>query len=222
MKLNLGCGPKYLDGYTNCDLFAEHVDVRCDCRSLPFATGTVSEVVFFHTIEHVDRADGVKAITEIARVLRPGGFVAIETPDRLKLISLIRGHGPKSKGLNVVEGTRAATGMYYPESSTSRGTLLDGVKGAMGGVSGSRDNKLEWHNWLKKRRNEILSALEANDCSMMPLPETVNPGEPHLYLWTAAELAAEMELIGLSASIENPQSHGQRTWRDCRVVGTKR
>lgn len=222
MKLNLGCGPKYLDGYTNCDLYAERVDVRCDVRSLPFADGSVSEVLFYHTIEHVNRDDGVNALREIVRVLRPGGSVAIETPDRLKLIDLIRGHGPKSKGLNVVEGTRAATGLYYPESKTSRGTLLDGVKGAMGGVSGSRADKLAWHNWLKSNRNPILAALEANDCSLMPMPETVNPGEPHLYLWTAGELAGELIELGCTATVESPQSHGQRVWRDCRVMGVKR
>lgn len=222
MKINLGCGPKRLDGYLSCDLYSPDVDVRCDIRSLPFEDGSVSEVLFYHTIEHVPRADGVQALREIARVLKPAGRVAIETPDRLKLIALIRGKGPKSKGLNVVEGTRAATGLYYPESATSRGTLLDGVKGAMGGVSGSWAEKIAWHNWLKQRRNEILTALEANDCTLMPLPEKVNPGEPHLYLWHADELADELRSLGFDSVIEDPQSHGQRTWRDCRVVGVKR
>ncbi len=222
-RLNLGCGPKYLDGWINCDKFAECADVKADIVALPFGDGSIDAAIFYHTIEHVDRAGGLTALRELHRVLRPGGTLAIETPDRLKLIELVKGRGPKSKGLNVVEGTRAAQGQYYPNSETSRGTLLDGVKGAMGGVSGSRVDKINWHNWLKKHRNEILTALEACDCSRMPDPDVpVLPGEPHLYLWTAAELAAELESIGFTARIEDPQSHGQRTWRDCRVVGVKR
>lgn len=220
-RLNLGCGPKYLDGWINCDKFAECADVRADIISLPFGDGSIDEVIFYHTIEHVGRVEGLTALRELYRVIRPGGSVAIETPDRLKLIQLVRGKGPKSKGLNVVEGTRAAQGQYYPNSETSRGTLLDGVKGAMGGVSGTWAQKIEWHNWLKKRRNEILAALEANDMRLMPMPESVLPGEAHLYIWTAQELAAELESIGFASRIEDPQSHGQRTWRDCRVVGVK-
>ncbi len=219
MKLNLGCGWKYLEGgWTNCDLYAEKVDVRCDVRALPFPDETADEVLFSHCIEHVTREEGVKTLREIHRVLRVGGSVAIETPDRLKLIELIKGRGPKSKGLNVVEGTRAAQGLYYPDAPK----LLDGVKGAMGGISGTRQQKIDWHNWLKSRRNEILAAVEANDLSLMPLPERVNPGEAHLYLWDGEQLAAEMEAIGFAATIEEPQQHGCRTWRDCRVVGVKR
>lgn len=218
MKLNLGCGWKYFEGWINCDLYADKVDVRCDVRALPFDDNSADEAVFSHCIEHVTREEGLKSLREIHRVLRPGGIVAVETPDRLKLIELIKGRGPKSKGLNVVEGTRAAQGLYYPNAAE----LLDGVKGAMGGISGTREAKIEWHNWLKSRRNEILAAVEANDLSLMPLPDRVNPGEAHLYLWHAEELAAAMEDVGFTATIEDPQAHGCRTWRDCRVVGVKR
>lgn len=218
MKLNLGCGPKRINGYLSCDLYAPDVDIKCDCRSLPFEDGSVDELLFYHTIEHVGREDGTRALREIYRVLRPGGTLAIETPDRLKLILLIRGHGPKTRDLNVVEGTRAAQGQYYPNAPK----LLDGVKGALGGVSGTREAKKEWHVWLMKRASQILQALEANDMGLMPVPDhPVHPGELHQYLWTAAELAQEMESIGFTATVEDPQMHGQRGWRDCRVVGVK-
>lgn len=218
MKLNLGCGPKALDGWTNCDLYSEAADVVCDIRRLPFLDGSADEVQIYHTIEHVPRADGVKALVEIARVLRPDGTVAIETPDRLKCIALIRGAGPKSPALNQVEGTRAATGFFYPESSR----LLNGVKGALGGVSGTRAQKRDWHRWLLSRAGEIRRALEAGDITQVEVPVSCLPGEPHLYLWHAAELAAELDRLGFDARVDDPQSHGQRTWRDCRVVGIKR
>lgn len=218
MKLNLGCGPKMLPGYVNVDLYAAAPDVRADVRALPFADGEADEAILYHCIEHVDRTEGLIALSEIHRVLRPGGTLAVETPDRLKLIELVRGRGPKNKELNVVEGTRAAQGLYYPNAPK----LLDGVKGAMGGVSGTRQQKADWHAWLIARRLAILASLEANDMRMMPLPDNVNPGEAHLYLWTAEELADALRGIGFDATIEDPQSHGQRTWRDCRVVGVKR
>lgn len=217
MKLNLGSGWKYLDGWVNCDLYAEKVDVRADCRALPFADNTFDEILFSHCIEHITRADGLTCLRELYRACAPGGSVIIETPDRLKLIKLVKGHGPKSAEMNIVEGTRATQGGYYPNAPR----LLDGVKGAMGGVSGTREEKTAWHKWLIKHADRILHALKANDMTLMPKPETIRPGEEHLYLWTAAELTAAMVAVGFKASIQDPQGHGQRSWRDCRVVGVK-
>lgn len=218
MKINLGCGWKYRDGWTNVDKFASRVDVRADIGSLPFDDGTADHVDFYHTIEHVPRHDGVQALREIHRVLKRGGTVAIETPDRMKLIALINGDGPKTKRLNVVEGTRVATGLYYPNAKP----LLHGVKGALGGVSGTPEAKADWHRWLLDRRTEILAALEAGDITQVKLPKNVKPGEPHLYIWHAMELVEELQGFGFTAKIEPPQSHGARTWRDSRVVGVKR
>jgi len=219
MRLNLGSGWSYDPEWTNVDLYAERVDYRADVRQLPFMDGIADEAKLIHTIEHVDRDGGVAMLREIHRVLKSGGTLAVETPDRLKCITLIRGSGPKSGRLNVVEGTRAATGLFYPRSSKQ---LLNGVKGAMGGVSGTLEEKRRWHEWLLKRANRILAALEENDIARIRPPSMVKPGEPHVYLWHADELREAMESVGFDARVEDPREHGGRTWRDCRVLGVKR
>jgi predicted SAM-dependent methyltransferase len=91
IKLNLGC---YLDqfyyGWTNVDILplhkhAEYIgtkfmqyDIRLKIREL---TDTVDCVVMSHVLEHLTRKEGVDVLKEIYRVLKPGGYLRISTPD---------------------------------------------------------------------------------------------------------------------------------------------
>jgi SAM-dependent methyltransferase len=50
----------------------------CDAQSLPIGDGTVDLVLAFDIVEHVD--DDAAMIAELARVLKPGGAVAIHVP----------------------------------------------------------------------------------------------------------------------------------------------
>lgn len=52
--------------------------VRADARLLPFATGSFDRVVASETLEHI--ADDYDAMSEIARVLRPGGRAVVTVP----------------------------------------------------------------------------------------------------------------------------------------------
>jgi len=84
MKLHLGCGDDYLQGYVNSDLYAEHVDERFDALKIPYPDNTFDEVKAFHIIEHFDWQKGNEALKEWCRVLKPGGRLHIETPDFLE------------------------------------------------------------------------------------------------------------------------------------------
>jgi SAM-dependent methyltransferase len=53
---------------------------------LPFADGAVSWVYAEHLIEHVPLATAVSWLTEVRRVLRPGGLLRLTTPDLAKYV----------------------------------------------------------------------------------------------------------------------------------------
>jgi arsenite methyltransferase len=58
---------------------ADRVELRdADARSLPFADGSFDVVLSSWALHNIyDRTERLKAVTEICRVLKPGGRVAI-------------------------------------------------------------------------------------------------------------------------------------------------
>lgn len=73
-----------LGRYVPCDLYPNSPDVqRIDMLDMPFNEGTFDLVIANHVLEHV--ADDVKALTEIRRVLKPGGHAILQTPYSAKL-----------------------------------------------------------------------------------------------------------------------------------------
>lgn len=81
--LNLGCGDRYREGWTNVDFISrdKHV-LQYDLRKpLPFANNTFDVVYHSHILEHFTKEDAQKFINECFRVLKPGGIVRIAIPD---------------------------------------------------------------------------------------------------------------------------------------------
>lgn len=86
MKLNLGCGSDYLNGWINADRFEESnhhrhpcdFDIQADAHALPFATDALEHVRCRHVLEHVERP--LDALREMQRILAPGGICYTEVP----------------------------------------------------------------------------------------------------------------------------------------------
>lgn len=89
-RLHLGCGGRILPGWLNSDacvslrkLFDEHSPlVQIDCtRQLRIADDSFDYVYSEHMHEHLDYQSGSALLSELFRVLRPGGKVRIAVPD---------------------------------------------------------------------------------------------------------------------------------------------
>jgi SAM-dependent methyltransferase len=65
-------------GYLTGDLLREDVDRRLSIEELPFEDRSYDAVICNHVLEHV--ADDRKAMREILRVLRPGGWALLQVP----------------------------------------------------------------------------------------------------------------------------------------------
>ena len=106
MKVNLGCGDRVVDGWTNVDyalgarltrvplvrtlnrrlrIFNVEWDSRIVLHDLktrfPWSDSSVAVAYSSHTLEHFDKADGRSFLSECHRVLRPGGIIRIVVPD---------------------------------------------------------------------------------------------------------------------------------------------
>lgn len=91
MKLNIGCGDKYLDGYVNVDVVESRRGVRpdiiCDVTTLDkFDDSTADEILAVHLVEHFYRWEIDDILRSWVRVLKPGGTVIVECPNLSKAV----------------------------------------------------------------------------------------------------------------------------------------
>ena len=68
---------KNLD-YTSADLFSPIVDVKADILDLPFKDDEFDVVICNHVLEHIE--DDTKAMSELFRVMKKGGWGILQVP----------------------------------------------------------------------------------------------------------------------------------------------
>ena len=83
MKLHLGCGKRFLKGYTHIDLADyKHIDYRRDVKTLSWFDDEIVELIYAsHVIEYFDLDEVVGVLKEWRRVLRKGGILRLAVPD---------------------------------------------------------------------------------------------------------------------------------------------
>jgi SAM-dependent methyltransferase len=66
------------DRYITADIESPLAKVKMDIHTIPFPEKTFDVVLCNHVLEHVD--NDIKAMSEISRVLKPGGFAIMQVP----------------------------------------------------------------------------------------------------------------------------------------------
>ncbi len=66
------------DNYITADIESPLAKVKMDIHKIPFEANTFDVVLCNHVLEHVD--SDIKAMSEINRVLKPGGFAILQVP----------------------------------------------------------------------------------------------------------------------------------------------
>jgi SAM-dependent methyltransferase len=64
--------------YVTADIESPLAKVKMDIHKIPFGDNKFDAILCNHVLEHVD--DDIKAMKEITRVLRPGGFAIMQVP----------------------------------------------------------------------------------------------------------------------------------------------
>jgi predicted SAM-dependent methyltransferase len=97
-KLHVGCGQEHLDGWINVDIApGSKADLVWDVtRGLPFDDDSVSLIHSEDFIEHLSLEAGTAFFHECLRVLVPGGFMRVLTPDLLTFARAYVERGPGS------------------------------------------------------------------------------------------------------------------------------
>ena len=99
LRVEIGSGGFPTPGYVHVDAdrLARHVDHVAPASSLPFADGTVEELLAIHILEHVHASRVIPTLREWRRVLRPGGFAQIHVPDAATVFAAFLDSPPERK-----------------------------------------------------------------------------------------------------------------------------
>jgi len=91
-RLNWGCGAEGEPGWINSDQKeGPGVDISCDIREgLPLQTDSIDYAVSIHALPEIPYPELVPALTELHRVLKPGGVLRLALPDLDRAIDAYR------------------------------------------------------------------------------------------------------------------------------------
>jgi predicted SAM-dependent methyltransferase len=93
VKLHLGCGPNVFEDWINVDgdycAGQPGVTIHNLTDTYPVLDNSVDEILSVHVIEHIMPDKVPPMLKEWHRILKPGGFVATEWPDILKMCKFI-------------------------------------------------------------------------------------------------------------------------------------
>ena len=90
MKLHLGCGERYLDGYTHIDIADfDHIDYKSSIDKLDMVDDNSCELIYAsHVLEYFDIEEARDVLSEWHRVLIENGILRLAVPNIEKLIEV--------------------------------------------------------------------------------------------------------------------------------------
>jgi predicted SAM-dependent methyltransferase len=131
MKLQLGCGQRYFEGYVNIDYpLSEHsvqqtsvADKFADLTELYYKPKSIEEVRLHHVFEHFTRATACALLTSWSSWLVDNGVLHIEVPDfqRSGKVALSRFSSEKERAVAIrhIFGSQEAHWAVHYEGYTS-------------------------------------------------------------------------------------------------------
>ncbi|MBN1116475.1 MAG: class I SAM-dependent methyltransferase [Bacteroidales bacterium] len=113
--------------YFTADLESPLADYKCDVQEMPFEDNSYDVIICNHVLEHV--RDDKKALEEILRILKPGGFSIMQVPANFKLEktledNTITDRQKRTEIFGQYDHVRVY-GQDYPEIVKSAGFIID-------------------------------------------------------------------------------------------------
>jgi predicted SAM-dependent methyltransferase len=153
VKLHLGCGQRYLDGYINIDYPLDNhtaqnssvADKFFDITKLNYKRDSIKEVRLHHVFEHFNRAQACALLSGWREWIEVGGVVHIEVPDfertARSVLSKFTDENIKCVGLRHIFGSNEEFWAVHYEGWTPKrlSSLLEEL-----GYKVERINKNSW------------------------------------------------------------------------------
>jgi hypothetical protein len=198
IRLHLGCGEKYLEGYVNIDYPpAEHTvqqtsvaDQYADLLALRYAAGSIAEVRLHHVFEHFSRPIACALLASWHAWLLPAGTLQIEVPDFQKMAKIAVGRwsseARKSVALRHIFGSQEASWAVHYNGYTPR-SLRELVR-----IFGFKPVRLRKNSWRGTHNIEITARRSRSTPNRMQLREAAKNYLSHSLVDRSA---SEMRLL---------------------------
>ncbi len=168
MKLNLGCGDDVKPGYVNVDQREREGVIPVDLSKFPWPwlNESAQEIVMLDFLEHFPYRLTKTILTEVWRVLQPGGIVEIQVPDLTHCSRAACALYPflcNQCGNQFNEGDKACTQcnqLWY-----------DVAESAVRRLYGGQDYKGNWHFTAFSERKLTELLLSSGFCDVIPLEQ---------------------------------------------------
>ena len=100
IRLHVGCGRQYMEGWTNVDIVVnpqwKAPDIVAPAWNIPLPDKSVAELLSVHSFEHFYRWECDTVLAEWRRLMLPRALLVLEMPDLLKFCkNVLEGRGGK-------------------------------------------------------------------------------------------------------------------------------
>lgn len=197
MKLHLGCGERYLEGYINIDYpLSNHsvqktsvADQLIDLFELKYPAGSIDEIRLHHVFEHFSRAHSLAFLATWNRWLIIDGTLRIEVPDfyrtAKKATSMFASKKATYAGLRHLFGSQEAHwALHYV--GYSKDILQDALT-----AFGFKSEKVTYSKWKNTYNVEIIAKKEKT----LSIEEMYSSAHKILSLYTIDQTEGEMIML---------------------------
>lgn len=157
---------------------ADRVDLRvADATKLPFEDGSFELVFSFHMLEHVTSPH--LALTEMRRVLRPGGGFWIGTPNRSRLVGYVVTSASLQEKLvwNIADWRARMNGRFRNELGAHAGFTRHELRALLSHVFNSvEDETRAYYASLYPRHTRLLALVERTRLAKLMYPSVYFAG----------------------------------------------
>jgi predicted SAM-dependent methyltransferase len=207
VRLHLGCGMKYLDGYLNIDYPHElHsvqdksvADYHCNIIDLRYEKSSIEEIRLHHVYEHFSRPIALSLIACWNSWLKVDGHLRIEVPDfkrsALKVLSPLTSDKEKKKSIRHLFGSHEAIWAYHLEGYAHQ-SLSEIFK-----IFGFSIEKSLKNSWKGTYNIEIIGSKNRD----ISLQEAKVIGKNYLFSFLVDNNQSEMKLLETWLEIYNNQ-----------------
>ncbi len=133
VKLHLGCGDIYLEGYVNVDMHESakiKIDLKHDLGSpLPYPDNSVDLIQAYHLFEHLKFSSIEAIIKDWYRVMKSGARIIMEMPDFDETLKYVLANPNDNAAIASIYGSQEHEGQYHHWgwNKTRLKLLLEGV-----------------------------------------------------------------------------------------------